>query len=147
MASNDVKSILRYMYSVPFGWWYPSQKEHISFFNSLFTSQVVASGDRLDSNLVYFRCCNPTGVLPFVSVSAILMLNCVYVFLPVKSINEMKMKWMAERSGRITSVCFYFILILRSESWILVSKLHILCRIVQNYSLQSRNFVFRMYLP
>ena len=53
----------------------------------LFTSQVVVSGDRLDSNLVYFFC-NPTGVLPFVSVSAILMLNCVYVFLPVKSINE-----------------------------------------------------------
>ena len=57
----------------------------------LFTSQVVASGDRLDSNLVYFFC-NPTGVLPFVSVSAILMLNCVYVFLPVKSINENEMK-------------------------------------------------------
>ena len=54
-----------------------------------FLSGSIASGDRLDNNLVYFFC-NPTGVLPFVSVSAILMSNCVYVFLPVKSINEMK---------------------------------------------------------
>ena len=51
---------------------------------------MVASQDQLDSNLVYFFC-NPTGVLPwFLFCNLLFVILYLFVFLPVKSINEMK---------------------------------------------------------
>ena len=59
-------------------------------FQCLFVSYVVASGDQLDTNLVYVFC-NPTGVLPlFLFCNLLFVILYLFVFLPVKSINEMK---------------------------------------------------------
>ena len=52
---------------------------------------MVAPGDQHDSNLVYFFF-NPTGVLPlFLFCNLLFEILHLFVFLPVKSINEIKL--------------------------------------------------------